>query len=114
MKDKQRINFDDMRFVRVTRDVMMDEVYIEKPIHKLVYSVLCMYADNNSTKSHPSVGTIAKKCACSENTVRSSLKRLEELELIGIERRSNSSGNLSNEYTLFVPPKWFIEGEVPQ
>lgn len=111
MSERERINFDDMRFVRVTRDVLMDEVYLEKPIHKLVYSVLCMYADNVTTKSHPSVSTIASKCHCSENTVRASLKRLEELELIGIDRRRSGKENLSNIYTLYVPPKWFLEGK---
>lgn len=111
MSSKERINFDDMRFVRVTRVVMLDEVFLDKPVHKLAYAVLCMYADNTTTKSHPSVNTIAKKCGCSENTVRSSLKRLEELELVGVERRKNGKENLSNVYTLYVPPKWFIDGD---
>lgn len=107
---KQKINFDDMRFARVTRAVLDDEVHLDKPIQKLVYSILCMYADNRTTKSHPSVGTIAAKCRCSENSVRSALKRLEELGLIGITRRKSGPKNDTNEYELYIPPKWFLEG----
>ncbi len=107
---KKRINFDDMRFVRMTRAVMDDEVYIEKPVEKLVYATLCMYADNTTTKSHPSVKTIAGKCRCSENSVRAALKRLQELELIGVTVRKKGTRNLSNEYELYEPPKWFVEG----
>lgn len=113
-KSRQVLNFEDTRFARVTRSVLDDEKFLRKPTHKLVYAILCMYASNNSTKSYPSVKTIANKCGCSENTVRLSLKRLEECELIGITRRKSGKENISNEYELYVPPEWFLSGnEVP-
>lgn len=105
---KERINFDDMRFARVTRAVLNDEVHLDKPVEKLVYTILCMYADNKTTKSHPSVSTIAAKCRCSENSVRQALKRLEELELIGVTRRRRGPKNDTNEYELYVPPDSFL------
>jgi len=109
MPDK-RINvldFQDQRFSRVTKSVLNDEVHLDKGSQKLVYAILCMYADNNSMKSHPSVQTLAKKACCSENTVRAALKRLEELELVKITRRRRGISHLSNEYTLLVPPAIF-------
>lgn len=110
-KDKQVINFDDLRFARVTRLVLDDEIFLDNPVQKLVYAVLCMYAGNHSMKSHPSVNTLAKKCLCSENTVRTALKKLEELDLISIERRKKGGRNYSNAYTLWVPQTWFKEGD---
>jgi len=101
------LDFQDQRFSRVTKSVLNDEVYLDKASQKLVYAILCMYADNTSMKSHPSVQTLAKKSCCSENTVRAALKRLEELELVKITRRRRGISHLSNEYTLLVPPSNF-------
>ena len=103
------LDFHDQRFSRVTKCVLNDEVHLDKPAQKLVYAILCMYADNTSMKSYPSVQTIAKKSCCSENTVRAALKRLEELELIKVTHRKRGIENLSNEYVLLVPPDKFKE-----
>lgn len=101
------LDFQDQRFTRVTKSVLNDEVHLDKASQKLIYAILCMYADNNSMKSHPSVQTLAKKSCCSENTVRASLTKLEEVGLLKITRRRRGLTNLSNEYTLLVPPKSF-------
>lgn len=105
---KRPIDFHDQRFVRVTKSVIADETYLDKPVQKLVYVVLCFYADNTSKKSHPSVQTIADKCRCSTNTVRKALRRLKELDLIDVKERKNANGQTSNEYTLWEPPEWFV------
>jgi hypothetical protein len=107
---RKEINFEDQRFARVTRAVLKDEKHLKRPTEKLVYAVLCMYADNNTTKSHPSVRTIAKNACCSENSARSALRRLEELGLVGITRRKKGKENFSNEYVLWEPAKEFLEG----
>ncbi|MBG9809110.1 helix-turn-helix domain-containing protein [Bacillus subtilis] len=107
---KRPIDFHDHRFVRVTKSVIADETYLDKPVQKLVYAVLCFHADNTSKKSHPSVQTIADKCRCSTNTVRAALRRLKELELIDVKERKNGNGQTSNEYTLWEPPEWFVAG----
>ncbi|MEH7650698.1 helix-turn-helix domain-containing protein [Bacillus safensis] len=110
MKNEKRpIDFHDQRFVRVTKSVIADETYLDKPVQKLVYAVLCFYADNTSKKSHPSIQTIADKCRCSTNTVRKALRRLKELDLIDVKERKNANGQTSNEYTLWEPPEWFVE-----
>jgi len=110
VKQRKVLNFNDERFTRVTKVVLDDNKYLDKPIQKLVYAILCMYADNETMKSHPSIQTLAKKCCCSENSIRSALKRLEELELISVKRRKYGEKNYSNEYTIWEPPKWFYEG----
>lgn len=110
MTDKKPLDFEDFRFVRVTRQVLDDETYLTKPVEKLVYAVLCMYASNRTMKSHPSVATLARKSCCSENTVRSALKRLEELGLVDVKQRKNGFKNYSNEYTLWIPPACFSKG----
>lgn len=103
------LDFHDQRFSRVTKCVLNDEVHLDKPAQKLVYAVLCMYADNSTMKSYPSVQTLAKKTCCSENTVRLALKRLEEIGLVKVHRRKRGIENLSNEYTLLVPPSSFTD-----
>src|SRR5699024_501495 len=107
--DKKVLDFDDNRFARVTRSVIEDEKYLKRPVDKLVYTVLCMYANNKTLSAHPSIKTLVDKCLCSENSVRTSLKRLEELELVSIKRRKKGKENFSNEYTLWVPPSWFTD-----
>lgn len=101
------LDFQDQRFTRVTKSVLNDDTYLNKSAQKLVYALLCMYADNNSMKSHPSIKTLATKACCSENTVRDALKKLEELGLVKITRRRRGISHLSNEYTLLVPPDSF-------
>ena len=114
MTKKKAIDFHDHRFIRVTKAVMDDEAYLDKPIQKLVYAVLCFHADNKTLKSHPSVKTIANKCLCSENTARAALKRLAELELIEVNVRYDSRGQTSNEYTVLEPPEWFGSDRPPK
>ncbi|MFS0562548.1 helix-turn-helix domain-containing protein [Terribacillus sp. 179-K 1B1 HS] len=109
-RERKVIDFQDHRFARVTKQVLDDETYLDKPVQKLVYAVLCMYANNKTMKSHPSIPTLAKKCCCSENSVRAALAKLESLELISVTRRKKGGVNFSNEYTLWVPPDWFFEG----
>lgn len=90
--------------------MLNDEKYLDKPAQKVVYAILCMYADNTTMKSHPSIQTLARKACCSENTVRSALAKLEAEDLLLIRRRKNGKKNFSNEYTLLVPPAKFSEG----
>lgn len=111
MSGRQNVlDFHDHRFSRVTKDVLNDEKYLDKPAQKLVYSILCMYADNATMKSHPSIQTLARKACCSENTVRAALAKLEKEGLLTIKRRKNGKKNFSNEYTLLVPPAKFEAG----
>lgn len=108
MTEKKAIDFEDHRFVMVTKVVLEDKTYLDKPIQKLVYAMLCYHANNKTKKSHPSIQTLADECLCSPNTVRAALKRLKELELIDVRERKNNNGHTSNEYTLWEPPSWFI------
>lgn len=84
----------------VSRSVIESDV-LPKPVDKLVYTVLCMYADNSTKTAYPSVSRIAKLCGCSERSVRYALKRLEEAGFIEIRRRQKEGGGYtSNLYVL--------------
>lgn len=92
----------------VTKSVIADETHFTKPVDKLVYAVLCYFADNRTRDAYPSISTIAKKACCSENTVRASLKTLKELGLIDVKERADSNGKqMSNVYILLNPPDDF-------
>lgn len=110
MDNKKKLDFHDHRFTRVTKNVLNDTTHLNKPAQKLVYALLCMYADNDTMKSHPSIPVLAKKACCSENTVRTALDKLESEGLLEIKHRKNGNRNFSNEYTLLVPPDKFAEG----
>lgn len=110
MSDRIVVDFRTRKFAQVTKAVLDDETVLDKPIQKLVYTMLCMYADNTKKDSHPSIKTIADKCYCSENTVRAALKKLNEVGLIEIkERRREDGSQTSNQYVLLDPPKTFKE-----
>lgn len=98
----------DHKFAQVTKCVLEDREILDKSAQKLVYVMLCMHADNVKKTSFPSIKTLATECLCSENTVRSALRKLREVGLIDIsERKSRESGQLSNLYVLLDPPKKF-------
>jgi|SRR5690625_993621 len=86
-------------FVMVTRAILEDETL--KASDKSVYSILCMYADNKTSESFPSRGTLLKKSGVSDKTLRNSLDKLEESGHIEVVRRYAENGRqLSNLYVL--------------
>lgn len=102
------LDYREHKFVQVTKSVIDDVGNFDKPVDKLVYVILCSYANNETKKSYPSVKSIADKAACSENTVRTAIKRLIELQLIKVEPNYNGIGKqTSNIYTLLEPPESF-------
>lgn len=102
------VDFRERKFAQVTKSVLYDETELDKPIQKLVYTMLCMYADNVTKDSYPSIKTLANKCICSENTVRSALKKLQEVGLIDSRvRRWPNGSQTSNQYILLDPPDTF-------
>ena len=104
------VDFRKRKFVQVTKSVLSDESELDKPIQKLVYTMLCMYADNTTKDSWPSVKTLARKCFCSENTVRAALKKLQEVGVIEAKSRFREDGSQnSNMYYLVDPPGTFDE-----
>jgi predicted transcriptional regulator len=98
------------KFVQVTKSVLKDEVILDKPAQKLVYTMLCMYADNQTKNSYPSIKTLATKCCCSETSVKYALKKLRDVGLIEVRHRRRSDGNNdSNIYVLLDPPNNFAD-----
>lgn len=99
------LDFRKRRFFRTTRKVIDDESILTKPVEIAVYTVLCMYADNEDMSSHPSVSTIAKKSRCSERVVHRTLRTLEEVGYIRVVNRKDSRGfKSSNQYILLDVP----------
>lgn len=99
--DKPILDLRKRRFFRTTRAVIDDTSVALKPIDIVVYSVLCMYADNNDTSSYPSVETIAEKSRCSMRTVHRSLDTLKDVGYIDIINRTDGRGfRTSNQYIL--------------
>src|SRR5699024_904972 len=95
------LDFRKRKFFRMTRTVLDDESNGLKPVDITVYSVLCMYADNDDMSAYPSVDTIAKKSRCSERTVYRSLDNLKEGGYIDIVNRKDKRGfKTSNQYIL--------------
>lgn len=104
--EKPVLDFRKRKFFRMTRAVVNDEKVDLKPVDIVVYSVLCMYADNNDTTSYPSVETIANKSRCSVRTVHRSLDTLKEVGYIDVINRNDRRGfKTSNQYTLLDVPE---------
>lgn len=73
---------------------------------KLTYMVLCAYANVKTGECYPSIKTISELISASENTVRKSLKGLQEKKLISITTRKSGTLNQSNLYTILEIPLW--------
>lgn len=95
------IDFRKRRFTQVTRKVIDDTSKLTKPVEIAVYTVLCMYADNDTKLSYPSVETIAKKSRCSTRVAHRSLIALRDAGYIEIINRADHNGfKTSNQYAL--------------
>lgn len=93
------------KFVWVDRAVMEHHEGFARSTDKLVYVMLCMYADNEKQTSWPSIERLAQLCGCGERTVRYSIAKLTELKLISVESRYDSRGyRTSNVYYILDPP----------
>lgn len=77
------------------------------PIGTSVYLALCRYVDKDQ-KCFPSESTIAKQIGCGERSVREYLKRLEEWNIIEIERERDSRTKSwkNNVYWLLDKSEW--------
>jgi hypothetical protein len=98
----------DKKFTMVGRDILENTTKFTKPTQKLVYVMLCMYANNDTKRSFPSAGTLAKLCGCSDKSVRVAIKHLQEIGLIRVEPQYEKDGKqTSNVYILLEPPDDF-------
>jgi len=86
-------------FVIVSKSIYEDDRL--KAADKSVYSVLCMYADNDTFECYPSRETILKKAGISDHTLRKSLQKLRDLGYIDIKKRYAENGRqCSNKYVI--------------
>lgn len=93
----------------VTQAVLEDSTL--KAADKSVYSILCMYADNNTADCWPSRETLLEKSGVSDKTLRNSIRKLKERGYIDvIERRAEDGRRLSNIYVLLDVPGKSTEG----
>lgn len=76
------------------------------PIGIAVYVSLCRHADNEQ-KCFPSQETIAKEIGAGVRSVRNYLKKLEELNIIQLEKVRTAEGKwLNNTYFLLDKTEW--------
>ncbi|MED4917580.1 DnaD domain protein [Geobacillus thermodenitrificans] len=96
-------------FVIVEKAIVYDTKHLNI-YDKMVYVVLCSFADNDTQQCFPSIPKLAEYCGCSVSTVKRSLKRLEKLGLIHIEQRQAENGRSeTNVYTILELPAIFQE-----
>lgn len=101
MSENTVIDFRKRKFFRTTKSVIDNDDVLTKPVDIAVYTVLCMYADNEEASSYPRVETIAKKSRCSERVARRSLQTLHDVGYIYIQPRKDARGyRTSNQYFL--------------
>lgn len=83
------------------QNTVIESPYFNKPIDKMVYITLLKFAFNKG-HAFPSIKTISVMQNVSENTVRTSIKRLEKMNLVSVEKRTDEKkGNLSNLYYIY-------------
>lgn len=101
MTGSKVIDFRDRKFVQVTKDVLDKDTKLTKPVDIAVYTVLCMYADNQTKSSNPKLSTIADKSRCSESVARRALNNLQQAGYIEARKRADKYGRqTSNQYVL--------------
>jgi len=90
---------------------VIDCTKFQKPIDKLVYISLIRFAFQKG-HAFPSLNKLAKMNISSENTIRSSLKRLKQLRLVTIEERREGKQQFSNMYYIHdLPDEMLSESE---
>lgn len=80
-----------------------------QPSAYMVYGTLWMFADWTDRSAYPSIGTIAKRCGLSGNTVRAAIAHLESVGLLVKTVRKTATGNLSHLYMLATSPKGVLQ-----
>lgn len=86
-------------FVVVSQKLVMDKGI--KASSKVVYMVLCKFADNETQEAFPSRKTIRSITGISDSTLTRSLGELEDGGYIRVEPRfkRDYEGNITNEKT---------------
>lgn len=70
------------------------------PIDKAVYAVLCTFAAIEGRLCYPSIGRLAQDTGCSERSVQTALRRLEEKGFLVRESRYKDRRQVSSQYRL--------------
>ena len=75
---------------------------------KLVFIAIKSFADNKTKQAYPSLATISRITGTSLSQVRRSIKHMEELGVLDIQRRkSERYGNVQNLYRIHDDPKFW-------
>jgi hypothetical protein len=67
---------------------------------KMTYIALCRFADHNTKDCYPGHQKLAETIGASKQTVIRSLKKLEDMKLIEIQRRTEGKQKLTNIYNI--------------
>lgn len=100
-------------YTPIENDILDDTEHFEKVYDKIVYIAISRFKNISTHQAFPSIKRLAKMCFCSENVVRDSIKRLEELKLIEVIRRKNESGNNEPNIYRLLPIPESLRGTSP-
>lgn len=107
--EKLRLSTDQRPFILVYKDFFQDKRL--DCYDKMVFIALKYYADNRKLTAFPSIKTLQGLTGISERKIRYSIKHMEELGVLQVQRRVDAYGVYqSNFYTLFdwaetwIPP----------
>ena len=91
---------DQRKFVMVYHDFLESELLNKN--EKLIFIAIKRFANNETLKAFPSIGTICKMTGMTRKTVTNSIKHMEQLGVLKKEERSSlEKGQESNLYTLY-------------
>jgi Mn-dependent DtxR family transcriptional regulator len=89
------------KFTQIPNDVFL---LVRNANSFKVYCYLCYRYNRDYQYAFPSLNTISKECGISVPTVSKSIKELENLKLIAIERFTDKTSKYSNNmYYVFYP-----------
>lgn len=75
---------------------------------KLIYMVLCRFANSETDKAFPSYSTIAKRAGCSRGQAVASVQGLVDNHLVLCEK-GGPKGRTANIYTILPPEEWGVD-----
>jgi hypothetical protein len=75
------------------------------PVQMCVLFVLSYHHNDRDDACFPAMATIGNECGVSERAARNAVRALEHVGLVKTKKRSNKSGQASNQYILFGTKK---------
>ena len=77
------------------------------PLSASIYIALCRHSNNETQECFPSIALFSEECGVSKNTVLRSIKKLQGLNMINVQKMKKENGTHANNiYTLLSKEQW--------